>query len=473
MRPPITLILLSCACVCLSLCVYGTPRATLSGAEPTATTPLPLRATNLPIIPNIRGFGTVTVAGSGRHLTPPRTRIFRITTLADAGPGSLRECVNLRTPRVCLFEISGEIQLRSILRVQAPYLTIAGQTAPKPGITLTWGGLSIETHDVLIQHISVRPGDLREGVPPRFRDGVSIGTPSPRSAYNVVLDHLSLSWAIDENLSTAYQTTRDITISRSIIAEGLHNSIHPKGPHSKGVMIGNDSQRITLYQNIIAANEERNPYIKPGSSVEMLNNVVYGWGPRGGWSLCNLSNNDGTSSPVLLTFIGNVYIPGPWSFIAPPIYANVLAPSSRIYVDDNKLLASHSSYPDPWSVADLDEETFRAEVPPILSPGPQPLENHIVYEKVMLGAGSRPAQRSRIDRRILDDIRRRQGSIKDCLAGCRNAAIPPAPSTRRIRALRLPRNPLADTDRDGYTNLENWLHRVARRLEATNLGSLR
>lgn len=464
-----TLLPLSCSFLFLSLCDYNTPpKATPRDAEPAAKVPQVLENTKLPVVPGIRGFGTATVAGSGRHLRPPRTRIFRVKSLADSGQGSLRECVNLRTPRVCIFEISGEIPLRSILRVRAPYLTIAGHTAPKPGITLTRGGLSIETHDVLVQHIAVRPGDRKDGVSPRFRDGVSIGAAAPSSAYNVVIDHLSLSWAIDENLSTAHPTTRDITISHSLIAEGLHNSIHPKGPHSKGVMVGNDSKRITLYQNVITANEERNPYIKPGSSVEMINNVVYGWGPRGGWSLCNLTNNDGTPNPVLLTFIGNVYIPGPWSFIAPPIYAHVLAPSSRIYVDNNKLLRTNSPLTAPWSMTNLDEETFRAEVPPILSSGPELLESPIGYEQVISHVGSRPAQRSRIDRRIIDDIRGRQGSIKDCLEGCLNAANPPLQTTRRTRTLRLPRNPFADTNRDGYTNLENWLHRLAQRLTPSN-----
>jgi hypothetical protein len=433
--------------------------------EPQTAQGLHSERKKIPVLPGLRGFGVTTVAGSGRHLHPPKSRIYRVKTLSDSGRGSLRDCISQRGPRICLFEVSGEIPLRSILRIRHPYLTIAGQSAPKPGITVTLGGLSIETHDVLVQHLAIRPGDRREGVPPRFRDGISIGAPNPNSVYNVVLDHLSLTWAIDENLSTAYDGTRDITIAHSLIAEGLHNSIHPKGPHSKGVMIGNNSQRITLYQNVIAFNEERNPYIKPGSSVEMLNNIVYGWGPRGGWSLCNLSNNDGSRNPVRLTFIGNVYIPGPWSFIAPPIYANVLAPSSRVYVDDNSLMVTTSTSTDPWSIAALDEETFRAEVPPISSEGITPLRSQLVPEQVIASVGSRPSQRSKIDRRIIADIQHRQGSIKDCVLGCPNAAGPMHHSPQRVRILRLPRKPFADSNRDGYTNVENWLHRSADRLE--------
>jgi hypothetical protein len=418
-----------------------------------------------PIIPEIRGFGTTTVAGSGRHLRPPRSRVFIVKNLRDSGPGSLRECINLSSPRTCVFEVSGAINVRSILKIRNPYITIAGQTAPAPGITISRGGFSIETHDVLIQHLAVRPGDHPDGVSPRFRDGVSIGAAPPRTAHSIVLDHLSLTWALDENLSTAYPLTHDITISNSLIAEGLHNSIHPKGPHSKGVMIGNDSKRITLYRNAIAMNHERNPYIKPGSSVEMLNNLVYGWGSPGGWALCNLTNNDGTSDPVQLSFIGNIYIPGPWSFIAPPIYAKDIAALSKLYVRDNQLLVPGFDASNPWSIAGVDEARFRTNTPPVESAGVAPIATEGLSDGLLASVGSRPAHRVGIDRRIINDIQRRQGFIKDCVLGCRNAAMAAAirvsgrdkTSKRPAYHLHIPRDPFGDSDRDGYTNLENWM----------------
>lgn len=416
----------------------------------------------LPITPLIRGFGTTTVAGSGRHLTPARSSIYIVTTLNDAGPGSLRNCIELPRPRTCVFEVSGEIPIRSILKIRHPYITIAGQTAPNPGITITRGGFSIETHDVMIQHLAVRPGDHRAGVPPRIRDGISIGAVPPSAAHSVVIDHLSVTWALDENLSTAYPLTHDITISNSLIAEGLHDSIHPKGPHSKGIMIGNDSNRITLYRNVIAAHHERNPYIKPGASVEMLNNIVYGWGSPGGWALCNLSNNDRLPKPVQLTFIGNIYIPGPWSFIAPPIYAKHLDRSSRLYVQDNKLLIAGSGSADPWSIAGVDEVSFRTNTPPLKSAGVAPIATEALSNDLLATVGSRPHRRSGIDRRIIDDIKFRKGSIKDCLSGCPNAAIKVVHRRSSVaynkRRPRLPRDPFGDGDGDGYTNLENWLH---------------
>jgi hypothetical protein len=104
------------------------------------------------IAPHLRGFGTTTVAGSGRHRSPPRTTLFTISTLAESGPGSLRSCIEYSQPRTCIFQVAGVIPIRKVLRIKSPYITIAGQTAPAPGITITGGGLSIETHDVFVHY---------------------------------------------------------------------------------------------------------------------------------------------------------------------------------------------------------------------------------------------------------------------------------------------------------------------------------
>jgi hypothetical protein len=410
-----------------------------------------------PIAPGLRGFGISTVGGSGRHLLPTRTTIFRVSSLRDSGAHTLRECVEFRGPRTCLFEVGGEIQLRTALRIRNPYISIAGQTAPSPGITLTHGGFAIETHDVFIQHIAIRPGDSPQGVKPSSRDGVSVGTSAPHGAYNIVLDHLSVTWAIDENISTWYDSTRSVTISNSIIAEGLHRSIHPKGPHSKGVMIGNNSKQISLYRNLISTNEERNPYLKPGSETEMINNVVYGWGSNGGWSLCNLTNNERNDSPVKLSFIGNTYIPGPWSYITAPVYAKRLARGSRVYVRDSTIILP-SNIPDGSAIStNLPEGAWASQKPPIRSRGKRAIARESAVALVLRNAGSRPFDRSAIDAHIISDVRQRSGSLKDCIIGCARAvgALPIQSST--YRHLTPPRRPFADDNNDGYTNLENWI----------------
>ena len=123
-----------------------------------------------------------------------------MTSLEREGPGTLRAAIEAKGPRLVVFEVGGIIDLaRKSIRVREPYLTIAGQTAPDPGITLLRGSLAVETHDVVIQHLSVRPGDAgrprKSGWSP---DGIGLN-----AAANVVIDHCSATWAVDENLSVS------------------------------------------------------------------------------------------------------------------------------------------------------------------------------------------------------------------------------------------------------------------------------
>ena len=177
----------------------------------------------IPAFPGAAGFGSTTPGGSGRHLKPAKTSLIRVTTLKNAGPGSLRACIEYPAPRVCVFEIAGEIMLAAPLQIRRPYITVSGQTAPEPGITVSGAGIEIHTHDVVVQHLAVRPGDRIPGPAPENRDGVSVRGKS----FNVLLDHLSVSWALDENISTSQEGVYDDTFSHSIIAEGLDRSIHP------------------------------------------------------------------------------------------------------------------------------------------------------------------------------------------------------------------------------------------------------
>lgn len=418
----------------------------------------------LPIIPNLRGFGTTTVAGSGRHLRSPKTQIMTVTNLADKGYGSLRACAEAHGPRTCIFFVGGVISLSREIRITSPYITIAGQTAPKPGLTLTNAGIKVATHDVLIQHIAIRPGDNATGAPPSERDAISVGAKPPQSASNVVIDHVSMTWAIDENFSTAYPLTRDVTVAHSIIAEGLHNSIHPKGPHSKGVMVGDDSKRITIKENLIAFNEERNPYLKPGTVVEFINNVVYGWGPNGGWSLCNLTNNTDRDEPILLSFIGNVYRPSPTSAILPPLYAKVLDARSRIYARDT-IGPTATSKASEIQTAILPAHITTTTTPPVASRFTHPFPAQETMSRILSQAGARPKQRDACDSRIRKEVEESRGTIKDCTKGCPLSTGTLNTATKTYRSLTLPRRPEKDTNGDGYTNLENWLQRLAMNVE--------
>ena len=419
---------------------------------------------HLSIVPHLSGFGVTTVAGSGRHLRSPKTQVISVTTLADKGPGSLRACAEAQGPRTCIFFVGGVIPLTREIRITSPYITIAGQTSPKPGVTLTNAGIKVATHDVLIQHIAIRPGDTRAGAPPSERDAISIGAKPPQAAYKVVIDHVSMTWAIDENFSTAYPLTRDVTVAHSLIAEGLHDSIHPKGPHSKGVMVGDDSKRITIKENLIAFNEERNPYLKPGTSIEFINNLVYGWGPKGGWSLCNLTNNTDHNEPILLSFVGNVYRPSPTSVILPPLYAKTLDPRSRVYARDT-IGATALSKASEIYTSTLPESVTTTTTPPISSRHTQAFPAREVPQRILSQAGARPRDRDTHDSRIVQEVRESRGTIKDCTKGCPLSTGTLNGTMRAYRKLKLPRRPERDKNGDGYTNLENWLQRLAKSVE--------
>jgi hypothetical protein len=151
----------------------------------------------LAVFPGAEGFGSTTRAGRGGD-------VIRVTNLSDAGPGSLRTALQREGARIVVFEVGGTIELDSPITIQQPFLSLAGQTAPDPGITLKGSGIVISTHDVLVQHIRSRPGDGSVGTAPENRDGISVvGSPDGSAdVYNVVVDHCSVSWAIDEGVST-------------------------------------------------------------------------------------------------------------------------------------------------------------------------------------------------------------------------------------------------------------------------------
>ena len=443
-----------CALTCLLPAqLYSEP---LTRSSPALVQPLAA-------IPGVVGFGSKTIGGSGRHRSPAATRVVRVRSLADSGRGTLRECLSMRIPRTCIFDVSGEIRLRSMLSIRSPFITIAGQTAPSPGVTITNGGIKVQTHNVVIQHLAIRPGDSRNGPKAIDRDAIAIGAAAPRSAHHVVLDHLSLTWAVDENASTWSPTTHHVTISNSLIAEGLQNSIHPKGPHSKGLLIGNGSRFITVALNALAFNDERNPYLKPGSSTEFVNNFVYGWGSTGGWSLCNVSDNDGGNVGLQLSFMGNVYTPGPESACSTLLYAKPLATSSLVFESGNVWGGPPAARTD---VSNFSTSLLAVTRPAETVSGRTIMSADAAIGHILAHVGSRPAERSPIDQRILGLVTTGQGTLKDCITRCvRNTS--PVPRYRgRRRPFIIPRFPMRQAQPGGYTALERALHRRAAQLES-------
>ena len=183
------------------------------------------------------------------------------------------EAIEAEGPRIVVFRVGGTIELQQSLKISNPYITIAGQSAPGDGITLKNYELSIRTHDVIIRYLRVRTGPTPE------EDSIQL-----LGAERVILDHNSFSWATDENAS-ATQGSSHITFQWNIISEGLHDSTHPTGPHSKGSLFS-DSTNISVHHNLYAHNDSRSPRL--GSSddsygiqvADVVNNVFYNWGAR-------------------------------------------------------------------------------------------------------------------------------------------------------------------------------------------------
>lgn len=245
-------------------------------------------------------------------------RIIRVTTLAKDGPGSLAEALAQTGKRIIVFEVGGAIDLkRSTLTIAQPFVTIAGQTAPSPGITLLRGGIDVKASDVKLQHIRVLTGADGQK---RF-SGWEADSLSTVAAQRVLVENCTFLWGIDENMSASGPrftgtsladwragTSRNVTFRLNLAAEGLAKSSHPKGEHSKGSLVHDNATGIVFDRNIWAHNVERSPLIKGGAQVLMVNNLIYDPGTRAvHYNLMDLEWAGHAPVTGELTAVGNVY----------------------------------------------------------------------------------------------------------------------------------------------------------------------
>jgi hypothetical protein len=409
----------------------------------------------LPVIPGASGFGINTKAGRGGS-------VYRVTNLNASGTGSLKACTDASGPRVCIFEVSGTINITSDIILRNPYITIAGQTAPSPGITIRGAGINIATHDVLLQHLRVRPGDATTGPDPINRDAFKIEAVNG-DTYNAVVDHVTGSWGTDELLSVWGSSTGriyDVTIRNSIFSEGLNNSISPDGAHSTGLIVGYRASRVTIVNNLFAYNGFRNPLINADATdVMIINNMIYR--TRG---FMDDQIDFGTASnsfvPMRASVQGNHFVlaPGTSAINTINIWANT-SPDFKIFVKDNSgpLMTSN-----PWSVVKTSRNIseLNASTPPVWAPGMVAMPSSSVENYVLGSSGARPLNRDSVDSRVVSQVRGRTGGLIDSpsqVGGYPSLAV-------NVRALTLPADPNSVTA-SGYTNLELWLQSMAKALE--------
>ncbi|MDY0066213.1 MAG: right-handed parallel beta-helix repeat-containing protein [Steroidobacteraceae bacterium] len=429
----------------------------------------PLAADALPVIPGAAGYGVDTPAGRGGQ-------VHRVTNLNASGAGSLKACVDASGPRVCVFEVSGTIRMDADLPIRNPYITIAGQTAPSPGVMLRGGAIWVQASDVLIQHLRVRAGDSSKGPAYGNRDALKIDAPSDRPIKNIVIDHCSFSWATDETASV-WGGWNNVTLSNNIFSEPLQDSFNPQGPHGYGVIIGPWKGRIAVIGNLMAHQVERNPLSRASEAV-IVNNVVYN---RANMDV-DLQSEKGIVTNTAV--IGNVFVRGPdytRSQNKPVLVrtggALAIPSGSKIYVADNASLETQS---DPWSVVSTSSNPLpsgvKQSLPPTWPAGLTrlPTDSDVVLNQVLKFAGARPADRDPVDKRIVQNVRDRTGRIINCVSAdgssrcSKNAGGWPSLAENR-RTLTLPANPNEVTP-SGYTNLELWLHEMSAQVEGRSAG---
>ncbi|MBN2314269.1 MAG: hypothetical protein JXM79_10090 [Sedimentisphaerales bacterium] len=438
------------------------PEVPKNPSTPRLFTPL----TRLPVFPGAEGFGTDTPAGRGG-------RIITVTTLADDGPGSLRAALNVSEPRIIVFRVGGTIKLKGQLFITHPFVTVAGHTAPGGGICIKNAGLVILTHDVLVQHVRIRPGN--EGnVKPDTNDAIEILGQHGDSdgAHHVVLDHISASWSEDETISTWYGA-HDVTICYSIISEALNHSRHRKKTHSAGVLIGDSSYNVSIHHCLMAHNDFRNPLIIEGGTHDIVNNVMYDWGV-----LCAEVVDYHSNS--FLNFIGNFFLPGPSTQTGP--YEILIGQEKgipKIYVKDNIGPRRPEFSIGDWSVVkygwDSDQsapEFYRSHdpfaVPTITTSGAME-----AFEQVLDSSGAILPVRDSVDERVIADVKNKTGRIIDSptdvggypqLAGGTPSddsdrdGMPDDWESQKGLDLNDPIDSTGDRDGDGYTNIEEYLH---------------
>lgn len=409
------------------------------------------------VIPGLVGFGTSTPAGRGG-------RVYRITNLNASGSGSFANCALASGPRVCIFEVSGYINLKDDLIIKNPFLTIAGQTAPSPGITIRNGGIRIATHDVLLQHIRVRPGDQTTGN--HNGDAITIAGEShgSKNTSNIVIDHISASWGWDEVVSTVSRYVHDITISSSIISEGIHVPSDSNKP-AMGLLVGGRTENILITRNLLAHHNHRNPYLQGYSTSAVINNLIYNPAARG------LQLEDGYNwGEVKSTVIGNVMMHGPSTMQnAAILQVKRDVTSAKIFWSDNVTLSKTGSRIDNliWNDAKINYQVFQ---PTVDLSRIKVASSNEVAGVILSNSGARPLDRDAVDVRIVGDVMNGTGKRINCVtddgsATCDlNAGGWPALASNS-RKLVLPENPHGDDDYDGYTNLEEWLHEFSDELE--------
>jgi pectate lyase len=419
--------------------------------------------------PGAEGFGAYSKGGRGG-------KVFYVTNLNDSGPGSLRWAVEKEGPRTIIFGVSGTIVLKNKLQIKNPNITIAGQTAPGDGICLAGETLWIGADDVIVRYLRVRLGDGKYGIGSKQgKDAISIAVGN-----NIIVDHCSGSWSLDEILSasTKLPTLNNVTVQWCFITEGLNPDNHGFG----SLIRGTGGAKYSYLHNLYANNKGRNP--RPGNYdinshdkdpkgflLDFRNNVLYNWG--GG----HAGYNNDNISITKLNYVNNYLIPGKDSENNGIAYSTG-SPFNKSYFSGNyydgkfpKNQWTLVKFRSTWTKEQI--EAYKQTKP--FETGPIKTNDAVTaYKQVLETGGATLPKRDAVDLRIVKDVKNRTGRIiksQEDVGGWPELKSTPAPKDTDHDGMpdlwetKHGLNPQNADDRnkvgeDGYTMLEKYINNI-------------
>ena len=373
---------------------------------PWAAKPADLPQAAIPAFPGAEGGGKFSFGGRGG-------KVLVVTNLNDDGPGSFRWACEQGGARIVVFNVSGIIRLKSPVSIKAPYITIAGQSAPGDGVCIAGESVWLDTHDVVIRFMRFRRGatDVTR------RDDALGGNP----VGNIMIDHVSASWGLDENMSMYRHVyargtgkeeklpTVNVTIQNSIFSEGLDTYNHAFGSTIGGL-------NSTFMRNLWSSNISRSPSVGMYGDFGFANNVIFNWWNR---------TADGGDHRSFYTFVNNYYKPGPMTPKDKPIAYRIIKPETgrdsanrqhygKAYVSGNIVEGSDQVTKDNWAggvqPGDNDHanaellDNIRSDRSMIVTAFPI-TDAKTAYGYVLANAGATLPVRDAVDKRIVEQVR--------------------------------------------------------------------